>query len=80
MEYRGIPFTLVRTLAPNGWRWAVKLDDKQKSGVHADRNVAIQRAKTFINGLVDKRKAGGPTETHEVHKGRLAPKAANDED
>ena len=80
MEYRGIPFTLVRTLAPNGWKWAVKLDHKQKSGEHVDRNVAIQRAKAFIDRLVEQRKAGGPAQTHEVQEGKLTPKPARGED
>ena len=78
MEYRGIPFTLVRTLAPNGWKWAVKLDHKQKSGEHVDRSVAIQRAKAFIDRLVERQKAGA--QTQEVRKGKLTPKPACDED
>lgn len=57
MEHRGIPFALVRTLAPSGWKWTVKWDHKEKFGEHGDRNVAIQRAKAFIDGLVDRRKA-----------------------
>ncbi len=79
MEHRGVPFALVRTLAPNGWKWAVKLDHKQKFGEHADRNVAIQRAKAFIDRLIERRKAAGSPETHEVHQGQLAPKPASDE-
>lgn len=80
MEHRGIPFTLVRTLSPNGWKWAVKLDHQQKFGEHTDRNVAIQRAKAFIDRLVDRQKEPGPAQTHEVHDGRLTPKPANDGD
>ena len=79
MEYRGMSFTLVRTLAPNGWRWAVQLDDMQKSGEHADRNVAIQRAKAFIDGHLDRRKVRGSAQTHEVHQGKLTPKPAGEE-
>jgi hypothetical protein len=79
MEYRGIPFTLVGTLAPNGWRWAVKLDHKQKFDEHIDKNVAIQRAKAFIDRVVERRKADGPPQTHDVHERKLTPKPANEE-
>jgi hypothetical protein len=79
MEHRGIPFTLVRTLAPNGWRWAVRLDHKQKFGQHIDKNVAVQRAKAFIDRLLERRNADGPPQTHEVHEGKLTPKPADGE-
>lgn len=71
MEYRGMPFTLVRTLAPNGWRWAVQLDDRQRSGEHVDRNVAIRHAKAVIDRLIERRKASGSSQTHEIPEGRL---------
>jgi hypothetical protein len=74
-----MPFTLVRTLAPNGWRWAVQLDDKQRSGEHVDRNIAIRQAKAFIDRLVERRKAAGSAQAHDVHQGELTPKPAGDE-
>ena len=76
MEHRGMPFTLVRTLAPNGWRWAVQLDDRQRSGEHVDRNVAIRQAKAVIDRLIERRRAGGSSQAHECG---LAPKPAGDE-
>jgi hypothetical protein len=79
MEHRGMPFALVRTLAPNGWRWAVQLDDKQRSGEHVDRNVAIQQAKAVIDRLIERRRASGSSQTHAVQERGLTPKPAGDE-
>jgi hypothetical protein len=49
MEYRGVEFTVVRTI-PTGWRWSVKRDQRSdKVGTAFDREGAILHAKRFID-------------------------------
>ncbi|MBR0695818.1 hypothetical protein [Bradyrhizobium lablabi] len=52
MEYRGIEYTVVRKISPNGWRWTVKCDHKDKVGTAFDRESAIHSAKKFIDALI----------------------------
>jgi hypothetical protein len=54
MEYRGMEYAVVRTI-PNGWRWFVRRDRKDRIGISYSREEAIARAKKFIDELVRRR-------------------------
>jgi hypothetical protein len=58
MEHRGIEFSGVRTMSPNGWRWSVKRDDHDKVGETTSRETAIMRATKFIDELIKSRHRG----------------------
>ncbi|MBR0698234.1 hypothetical protein [Bradyrhizobium lablabi] len=55
MEYRGIEYTVVQKISPNGWRWTVKRDHNDKVGTAFDREDAIRRAEKFIDELIKAR-------------------------
>ena len=52
MEYRGIEFKLVRTIAPSGWRWSVARGDREAVGTSTHRDDAIRRAHKTIDELL----------------------------
>jgi hypothetical protein len=51
MEYRGVEYEVVQTIT-NTWRWSVKRDVVDKTGIVLDRNDAITRAERFIDELI----------------------------
>jgi len=55
MEYRGIEFKLVRTIAPAGWRWSVTRGDRETVGTCVHRDDAIRRAHKAIDELIRQR-------------------------
>jgi hypothetical protein len=56
MQHRGIEFKVVKTRSPAGWMWVVEVSSTEKEvGTHRDRDVAIRRAKKFIDELVGRR-------------------------
>jgi hypothetical protein len=54
MEYRGVEYMIVQTIT-NAWRWSVKRDIVDKTGIVLDRNDAITRAERFIDALIKAR-------------------------
>jgi hypothetical protein len=52
MEYRGVQYAIVRTMAPNGWRWIIKRAPNDKTGVVSNRDDAVRLAKKFIDELI----------------------------
>ena len=51
MEYRGIEYTVVRTI-PKGWVWSVRRGDKDAVGTSRDRDEAIKTAKQSIENYL----------------------------
>ena len=51
MEYRGVEYMIVQTIT-NNWRWSVKRDGVDKTGIVLDRDTAMQRAERFIDELI----------------------------
>ena len=51
MEYRGMEYAVVRTI-PNGWRWFVRRERKDRVGLSYSREEAIARAKKFIDEII----------------------------
>jgi hypothetical protein len=49
MEHRGIPYQVVQTASPSGWRWTVQLDDiRTRTGTTFSKGNAIFRAISAI--------------------------------
>ena len=57
MEYRGLEYSVVRTIA-NGWRWTVKRDHNEKIGISYNREIAVVLAQRFIDDLIKLRSKG----------------------
>jgi hypothetical protein len=55
MLYRGIEFIVVRSLSPAGWKWTVASGDAEKAGQEPVRELAILRARKFIDRLTESR-------------------------
>ena len=51
MEYRGVEYMVVQTIT-NTWRWSVKRDGIDKTGIVLDRDTAMQRAERLIDELI----------------------------
>jgi len=66
MLYRDIEFTVVRSLSPACWRWMVVLDHTEKAGREPLRELALLRARKFIDRLVESRQEA--TEQAEIKK------------
>jgi hypothetical protein len=50
MEHKGIPYQIVQTASPRGWRWTVQLDDdRTKTGTSFSKGTAIFQAVTVID-------------------------------
>jgi hypothetical protein len=50
MEHKGIPYTVVQTANPTGFRWAVEFDEnKTKMGVSYSRGDAVFQAIRVID-------------------------------
>ena len=53
MEHHSIPYTVVRTASPTGWKWTVFVPGKRpKSGTAANRLVAIRLAQMAIDKAI----------------------------
>jgi hypothetical protein len=66
MLYRDFEMKIVRMGAPGGWKWAVTIDGKERSGSCGDREHAIELAKKFI----DRRLALLGLDVGDAHKAR----------
>ena len=55
MEYRGVEYSVVRSILPGRWRWSVWRDNREKAGMSDTREEAIFRAKKFIDDLTKAR-------------------------
>jgi len=50
MKHKGIPFTVVQTASPTGWKWTVQLDEwRTRTGTVDDRTSAIRLAQKAID-------------------------------
>jgi len=54
MEYRGVEYRVVQTIT-NAWRWSVKREQDDKTGIVQDRAMAVLRAERFIDDLIKAR-------------------------
>jgi hypothetical protein len=54
MEYRGLEYSVVQTMT-NAWRWSVKRENDNKTGIVPDRATAVLRAEQFIDELIKAR-------------------------
>ena len=53
MEHNGIPFSVVQTANPTGWKWTIHIPGKrQKSGTAVHRAIAISVAKIAIEKAI----------------------------
>ena len=52
MQYKGIEYTLVQTIAPAGWRWHLIYLDHEFSDVHPTRHEAVRGAQRNIDNLL----------------------------
>jgi len=59
MQYRGVEFAVVQTIAPRGWRWSVDNDQMEKAGTSPDRNGAIRLAQKFIDRKINQQDQRG---------------------
>jgi hypothetical protein len=58
VEYKGIPYQVVQTANPTGYRWSVQLDGKlTKTGTSHSKGNAIFKAVSAISRAVTKIKA-----------------------
>jgi hypothetical protein len=55
MEHRGIEYTVLRAISPNGWRWSVEDKRSAKSGTAQSHEIAVMKAQRYIDGLVKRR-------------------------
>jgi hypothetical protein len=55
MEYRGFEYQVVQTI-PRGWRWSVKREPADRTGIADDRLEAVTRAQRFIDGIIARQK------------------------
>lgn len=53
MEYMGIEYSLVQTIAPSGWRWTFLYLDHEFSGGCRTRHEAILDAQRTIFSLLE---------------------------
>ena len=51
MEYLGVEYAVVRTMSPDGWRWSVKRDHGDRTGLARDRDDAVRKAKKTSTNL-----------------------------
>jgi hypothetical protein len=51
MEYRGVEYSILQTIT-NAWRWSVKRENEDKTGIVNDRATAVLRAERFIDQLI----------------------------
>ena len=54
MEHKGVPFSVVQTANPTGWKWIVQLDARRtKAGSARTRVLAIKRATMAIDNAIN---------------------------
>ena len=50
MEHNGIPYSVVQTASPTGWKWTIYVPGKRpKSGTALNRSIAVRVAKLAID-------------------------------
>jgi hypothetical protein len=50
MEHRGVPYQVVQTASPTGWKWTVEFDDgTTRTGITFSKGNAIFHAVRTIN-------------------------------
>jgi len=52
INYKGVEFFLVQTIAPQGWRWYFEFFDNEHSDTSPTRAGAIQGARRAIDNLI----------------------------
>jgi hypothetical protein len=53
MDYKGIPYSVVQTANPTGWKWTVYIPGRRpKSGTATSRPVAIVHAEIAIENAI----------------------------
>jgi len=53
MEHNGIPYSVVQTANPTGWKWTIYIPGKRpKSGVTFNRDAAIRIAEHAIDKAI----------------------------
>jgi hypothetical protein len=53
MEHSGIPYSVVQTANPTGWKWTIYIPGKRpKSGMALNRPTAIRLAETAIDKAI----------------------------
>jgi hypothetical protein len=58
MEHKGIPYRILQTANPTGWKWIVEFDaGRTKSGDTYSRIRAIKLAETAIDKMLGKQPA-----------------------
>ena len=53
MDYRGVEYSLVRSIAPSGWRWIFHYLDHEFSDINRTRHEAITAVERAIDKLVE---------------------------
>jgi hypothetical protein len=57
MEYRGKSYTIVQSIEPYSWKWAVQLDEKTvRTGVSPSRDAAKNSVVWLIDRLLASKK------------------------
>jgi len=54
MKHRGAEYKVIQTIV-GGWRWSVKIGNREKIGGDFTRENAVRRAKQFIDAGFQKR-------------------------
>ncbi|MBV9561408.1 MAG: hypothetical protein JOY90_13315 [Bradyrhizobium sp.] len=52
MIYRGVQYSLVQAISPQGWRWSFEYKGRQRSGQKADREDAFLQMKRSIDQAI----------------------------
>ena len=52
MEHKGIEYSLVRTIAPSGWRWSFQYVGHEFEGSNRTRHEAVRAAQQAIDNLL----------------------------
>jgi hypothetical protein len=52
MDYMGVEYSLVQTIAPHGWRWSFLYLDHEFSGRNQTRHEAVRAAQQAIANLI----------------------------
>jgi hypothetical protein len=55
MKYRGADYTVVRTLSPAGWRWALQRGAYEKNGTADSFESSVMLVKWFVDNLIKSR-------------------------
>ncbi len=52
MEYKGLEYILIQTIAPSGWRWHLTYLGHEFSDIHPTRHEAVRGAQRAIDNLM----------------------------